>query len=158
MNRQRTPLKLVALLSVLAGCATPAPKVDDTDAPAQDSDTVVDDTGAETSPEATFAELQETFFIPSCGGAGCHDSVSNAGGLDLESEGAFDRLMNDPCENEIAVAEGLSRVAPGAPEESFLYMKLTDPRGMGDIMPPWGAVDDASQAIIAAWIERGAEP
>ena len=158
MNRHMTPLKAVALLAAMAGCATPAPKGDDTEAPAYDTEPAPDDTGTAAGPDATFADLQESFFIPSCGGAGCHDSLSNAGGLDIESEGAFDRLMNDPCENEIAVAEGLSRIAPGAPEESFLYMKLTDPRGMGDIMPPWGAVDEASQQAIAAWIERGAEP
>ena len=141
--------------AALVGCAgeEPTPVTDDTDV------TLTDDTGVTTIPEdVTFADLQEEIFLPSCGGAGCHDAATNAGGLDLESEGAFDRLMNDPCENEIAVAEGLVRVAPGDPSESFLFLKLTDPRGMGDIMPPWGALDDDVLLVVEDWIQRGAEP
>ncbi|RME21581.1 MAG: hypothetical protein D6798_17765 [Deltaproteobacteria bacterium] len=116
-----------------------------------------DDTGADAAP-VTFAELQETVLVGSCGGAGCHGPATVAGGLLLEGDDAYDSLMNDPCENELAVAEGLLRVAPGDLDKSFLYVKVTDARGMGDPMPPWDSLDDAGIAMIRQWILDGARP
>ncbi len=117
----------------------------------------LDDTGVVEAAAPTFAELQAQVLEPSCGGAGCHNESTYAGSLLLEGEGAWDSLLNDPCSNEIAVAEGLLRVDPEDLSNSFLYLKVTDPMGMGDPMPPWGSLDDDELELIAAWIEAGAK-
>jgi len=151
---------LAALLALaLAACDAEAP-VDD-DAPSGDTEAA--DSGGEDSGPAitapTFAELQADVFIPSCGGAGCHDaSAEAAAGLDLESDGAWEQLMNGACVNEIAIAEGLRMVEPGDPSNSFLYVKVTDPMGMGDPMPPWAPLSDEDIEGIEAWILAGAAP
>ncbi len=116
-----------------------------------------DDSGADADP-VSFADVQEAVLVDSCGGAGCHGPATVAGGLVLEGEGAYDSLMNDPCQNELAVAEGLLRVAAGEPDNSFLYVKVTDARGMGDPMPPWDSLDDADIELIRQWIIDGARP
>ena len=119
-----------------------------------DKDPTADETAADESP--TFSQLQQEVLIPSCGGAGCHGASDPGGALDLESDGAYDALLFDPCDNEVAVAEGLVRVAPGDLEQSFFYAKITDPMGMGDLMPPWG-MSDEQITLIEAWILAGAE-
>ncbi len=115
--------------------------------------------GPEPSDEpVTFQRVQDEVLSGSCGGSGCHGAVTAAGGLDLDSEGAYEQLFNAPCDNELATIEGLVRVAAGKPESSFLYVKLTDPRGMGEVMPPFGALSEDEVELVRRWIEGGALP
>ena len=76
----------------------------------------------------------------------------------LEAVDALDQLLHAECEDELAVVEGLVRVAPGDPDRSFLYVKVTDPGGMGEPMPPFRALPDEQVELIRRWIEDGAEP
>ena len=75
----------------------------------------------------TFGQVQQEVLVGSCGGAGCHNAATQAGGIDLEAVDALDQLLHAECEDELAVVEGLVRVAPGDPDRSFLYVKVTDP-------------------------------
>lgn len=53
----------------------------------------------------------------------------------------------------------LSRVEPGAPQESYLYLKVTGehlPIGSGNRMPQIGVLGDAQIGQIEAWILAGA--
>lgn len=158
----RNMLRFTATLFVTLGLVAcePTKSVDtaaDTGADVTDGGTGGTD-GGTTSASVSFTEVQEAVFLGSCAGAGCHDAATNAGTLDLESDGAYERLMFDPCANELAIAEGLMRVDPGNLENSFLYLKMTDPQGMGDPMPPWGPVDDEALGLIEDWILGGAMP
>ncbi len=118
---------------------------------------------AEEEPEVVderlpFDALLEDVLEPSCGGAGCHGATTGAGGLFLEGERAYSSLMNSPCDNEQAVVEGYLRVEPGVLENSFLWVKVTDPLGMGLIMPPDLPLDDEGLDALEDWILDGAEP
>ncbi len=115
------------------------------------------DTGT-TARVYSFAELQRQILVPRCGGAGCHGAASAAGDLVLEGDDAYRAVTEDPCANEDAHAAGLPRVYPGAPEESFFYLKVTQPEGMGDVMPPWGAMTSSEVSEIFLWIQGGAAP
>jgi len=79
---------------------------------------------------------------------GCHSAASALGNLDLETDfvggtvgvvGAYDELI----------------VAPGDPEASTLYLKVTaDPDVPGTDMPPGsGGVPADDAAILRTWIE-----
>lgn len=129
------------LLLALAGCGDPMPEPHDTDV----------------SP-VTFTEVQTQVFAGGCGGAGCHDAVTRAGDLDLEADDAYDQLFRKACANDLATAEGLLRVVPGQVDDSFLYLKVTDPGEMGDPMPPFGTLSEDDVALIAQWIADGALP
>ena len=137
-------LRLFAITALAVAC---------TGVPDDDDPIDTDDPGP-----VTFARVQDEVLVPSCGGAGCHNPDSAKGDLNLEGPDAYGELLEAACADEQAFVEGLVRVAPGEPTESFLFLKVTDPRGMGDIMPPFG--DGLSQAeidLIEAWILDGAK-
>ena len=106
--------------------------------------------------QPTFDEIYEKVFVPSCSDSGCHSTTAGAGSLVLEGEGVYDSLINSPCDNPIAVAEGLKRINTEDPADSFLYMKITDPKGMGQVMPPDFALGQDETDAILQWIEDGA--
>jgi hypothetical protein len=121
------------------------PKVEDT-APA----------GPEPIPPE-FAALHERVLVPSCASGGCHSTADAIADLALEDiDEAYDALLNQPCTNQTAIIEGLLRVMPGAPEDSFLYLKVTDAQGMGTEMPPAEDLTAEEQEAIAEWISIGA--
>lgn len=130
---------MIPLLMLFLGCADPS-----------------DDSGTPAPAVPSFAEIQATVFVRECGGPGCHGASTAAGGLDLESTDAYAALVQGPCDNADAEAAGLLRVAPGDPQRSFLYVKITDPAGMGDAMPPWGPLSADAVRAIGDWIAAGA--
>lgn len=109
-------------------------------------------------PPPTLGELQEQVLEPRCATTACHDAISGAGGLYLEGERAYDSMVDQPCMNVDAQLADLVRVKPGSPEESFLWIKVTDAQGMGDPMPPDELLPDDELDLIEAWILGGAEP
>ncbi len=115
------------------------------------------DTGDTAAAQAdSFAAIQEELFVPFCGSVGCHGAASAAGGLVLEGADAYENLVMAPCTNDDAGAMGLYRVTPGDPSASFLFLKITDPMGLGDPMPPWNLLPQGDQARIERWILDGA--
>ena len=85
--------------------------------------------------EPTFESISSNVFETSCVDSGCHSASSAAGNLVLEGEGVYDALLNDPCDNPLAIVEGLHRVTPGDETTSFSSFSresliLYDPRNL----------------------------
>jgi len=110
------------------------------------------------APASVFDQVQYDVFLTSCAGAGCHDSTTRAGDLDLTEDTAYEALREKPCFNEEAAAAGLLRVTPGDPDASLLYLKLVEPVRYGEVMPPWGPPDEDTVALVRRWIAEGADP
>ncbi len=123
---------------------------------------------AESRLFATTADV-EAIFKNNCtnchrpGGSTGRDKPS--GELDLESAGAFSRLINVAAEEETAAEEGMKRVVPGKPEESLLYLKIsatTKEFKYGKAMPsgkredPFTPLSAADIKTIRDWIAAGA--
>ncbi len=106
--------------------------------------------------EPTFDSISAKVFEVSCIDSGCHSASSAVGNLVLEGPEVYDSLLNEPCDNPLAIVEGLRRVTPGDETASLLYLKITDPVGMGQPMPPSVSLDDATIDVIAEWIRNSA--
>jgi hypothetical protein len=98
----------------------------------------------------------ESIFARACGGSGCHiDEDDPPVGLDLSAGRARASLVGVASDE----VPDLMRVAPGAPEDSYLLCKLDTEcaRRVGDRMPVGGMLTAEEIAAIAAWIAAGAE-
>lgn len=102
----------------------------------------------------TLQSIQENVFSTSCALAGCHAGSSPQQGLNLSAGRAHENLV-DVRSNE---RPDLLRVAPGAPDSSYLIHKVEGRSSIvGEQMPLGG--EPLSQEEISAlrtWIERGA--
>jgi hypothetical protein len=112
---------------------------------------------------ATFSAIYtEIFVAKGCTGSPlCH--AGPGGGLTLsQRQAAYAALYDTPAMGVTLMAphcrdSGLKRVAPGAPEQSLLMMKLEGTQPCGSAMPPNPPLLDASDvARIRAWIGNGA--
>ncbi len=105
-----------------------------------------------------FATIQRTIFDRQCLDAGCHNSQSQAGGMNLSAGASYNSLVNVPAENAAAHGLGMTRVAPNDPDLSFLLIKITNPGpGQGSRMPQ--SKDPLSENDIESirqWILAGA--
>jgi len=106
---------------------------------------------------ATLSQIQQTVFSPRC--AGCHNGSQPPGGalpgsLDLRAGSSFASL--------VAVASleqpALARVAPGAPDLSYLIRKLEGAPGISGSRMPLGGpfLDQAAIDEVKSWIAAGA--
>ena len=109
---------------------------------------------------ATLALIQETIFSPRCAITVCHDSTFKSGDLVLEPGTSYAQLVGVEPDVESARDEGLLRVDPGMPDNSFLMIKLEGPPpSQGGRMPLIGEPLSAEEiALIRAWIAAGAPP
>jgi hypothetical protein len=115
------------------------------------------------SIDSTLPLIQTTIFDTTCLDIGCHNATSLAGGQSLAPGESYAQLVGVTPQNVAAVQDGLLRVTPGNPDESFLVTKITlpvvfDPR-YGSRMPsgkPALSADQIEQ--VRAWILRGALP
>ena len=110
------------------------------------------------SDVSVFDQLQATIFDQNCLSAGCHNAQARAGGLDLSPGASYDNLVNVVPDNPVARSDGLLRVQPLNPGNSFIIVKLTAPGdGEGSRMPmgmnPLPASDIES---LRSWILSGA--
>lgn len=96
----------------------------------------------------SFAGDLQPIFDADC--VGCHGADGN-GDLDLRPGLAWENLVG-------AASSGYSqtRVVPGKPEESLLYLKLSGSAGVGARMPAGGALDSAEIESFRVWISDGA--
>lgn len=87
----------------------------------------------------------------------CHLTGDEPGSMALHPKGAYKALVGVKSEES-----ALLRVAPGNPEGSYLFLKITgrhlEAGGMGETMP-LGAnpLTDADIAAIRQWIAAGAK-
>ncbi|WP_441288667.1 nucleotide-binding protein [Sorangium sp. KYC3313] len=98
-------------------------------------------------PQAACADVPAV-FAERCGGASCHGPGEPAAGLDLVTLGVGDRVAGRPATNCAGVLAD-----PDRPEESALYVRLTDAPSCGARMPLGGAPYSSEEiACVAAWI------
>jgi hypothetical protein len=123
-----------------------------TDGPDDDTGDEGDETG-DTSGALSFASDVWPIIDASCS---CHKSDTPSGGLDMRAVAAYDSLVETPSVHDPNVV----RVAPGEPEESFMFWKITgtQPAGQGTSMPPGGSLSTDDIDTIEQWIAEGAEP
>ena len=109
--------------------------------------------GSTGEPGPSFASVVQPILTASCN---CHLEAAPAG---LSFTDAYANLVSVASTE----AAGLDRVAPGSPDDSYLWHKVNGTHasvgGSGDPMPaPGGGLDAGSLATIEAWISGGAEP
>ena len=110
-------------------------------------------------PQPKLSAIEEQVFTPSCTFSSCHSAGGHAGSLVLVRGRAFAQLVGAPASQDSAAAEGLLRVVPGQPDQSFLVTKLRRglPARYGLHMPNGqGQIDDGELAAIVEWIRHGA--
>lgn len=125
-----------------------------------------------TTAVVRFSEIVDTIFRPSCATSFCHDAQGAAfsGNLDLRAAEAYAHLVGVISAREAAAADGLLRVKPGDPDNSFLIRKVCPadigaplcsgtalPSAYGGRMPLVGSSLSAAKIeALRAWILRGA--
>lgn len=126
---------------------TKTPMVFDPKPPTDVEEPGGDEPGGEDAP-VTFAFVQENVLSASCAVSGCHNGTTFP---NLSAGQAYANLVNGPASDGV-------QVAPGDPDASYMYRKITGADGIfGDRMPK-GRAPLADERILAVrqWIERGA--
>ncbi len=162
---------LAFLLVYAAGCKQKAqqpppgqpPAAAPGTSPAESTGTMPDTTGGaakgygDPPPAAkgdvSFAKSVQPLFAKKCANASCHGAAKSAG-MQLTSGMAYANIVN------VASSEDpkLMRVKPGAPDESWLVMKLEGKQTFGARMPlSGGYLSDAQIQMIRQWIQAGAQ-
>lgn len=111
------------------------------------------DTGTEITLEepATFTQIEEELIKVSCAFSSCHGM--GAGGLALNGEDDYERLINQPS---TALPEEIL-IVPNDVESSYFFHKLvTGNEIAGDIMAPGQGISDYQEALLRSWISDGA--
>ena len=114
--------------------------------------------GPPAGSSGSFGLIQQNIFSNGCLESACHNSTSRAGDLILEPGLAYENLIGVLADNDNAASDGLSRVVPGDPDNSFLIMKLEGTQGDRGQRMPLGktALSDADIGEIRNWILDGA--
>lgn len=104
-----------------------------------------------------FQAVYDEVLVPSCADLFCHndgDGYFDALTIDI----AYATLVNAKTDSIDCGALGLLRVKPYEPQQSLLYLKLTDPP-CGLKMPRTydGYIDPRQVEQVRQWIELGAE-
>lgn len=139
-------LMVLAILAVLAaGCSDQgtAPQID-----GGGGDGGGGGGGGGGAATVSYAADIQSIWDAAC--SGCHGRGGN-GGLDLRVDVSYGNLVDTPAQGYAG-----TRVVPGSPAASVLYLKLTGAGGVGGVMPPAGSLDQASLDLINTWITEGA--
>jgi hypothetical protein len=109
---------------------------------------------------SAFDVIQQQIFNQHCLSAGCHNSINQAGNLNLTAGASYNDLVGVTPDNPLAAANGLLRVTPFEPDNSFLIVKLEGPPpGEGSRMPQgMNPLPQSDIDMIRAWIADGAPP
>ena len=140
---------LFAVFVACSGCAGDGPSVGATALPTPTPSP---------APSNSYDQIQREVFDVHCLSAGCHGAASQAAGLVLDAGVSYDNLVDVAPTSPAAGAQGLLRVIPGDPEQSYLFVKLVNPGpALGSRMPlgqPPLAVDQID--LVRSWILAGA--
>lgn len=112
--------------------------------------------GLACSIEANFASIHENLLQgPRCATDGCHGTGMSGGlGLAARPDVVFDQLLGENTVNP--AAQQTHRVVAGIPQDSFLFVKVSEEQPPGGRMPPGSALAPCEIEAIRAWIEGGA--
>lgn len=116
----------------------------------------------EPQPMPTFSYIYSKIIVTKCNGPLCHSTIAG-GNLVMDTAAhAYDHLIDQPAagagcgpQDGGALGTDLVRVAPGKPDESLMYAKITN-APCGDPMPVTGMLTDDEIGLIKTWIENGA--
>ena len=113
---------------------------------------------ASTLQDCRFAPQIQPILDRNCAVAGCHVLPTPPEGMVLSSGFSYSNLVGVVSSE----APPMLRVAPGDPENSYLYRKITGRPATGtNLMPPPGATSlltSEEKDRIKCWIDRGANP
>ncbi|HSY46033.1 MAG TPA: Ig-like domain-containing protein [Steroidobacteraceae bacterium] len=103
---------------------------------------------------ADFQSIQDNVFTPIC--VRCHSGPAAPEGLQLDAAHSYALLVGVPS----AEVRTLLRVDPGAPDSSYLVLKLEGAAGIVGAQMPFGGppLPQASIDVIRQWISDGAQP
>lgn len=108
---------------------------------------------------SSFELLERELFAPNCALSGCHVGANPAGGLVLTGSSVYEQLIDIAPANAAAQSDGLRRIKPGQPDNSFLLLKLkaiTKPE-YGARMPLGShALTENQVEFVRTWITQGA--
>lgn len=108
--------------------------------------------GSPIDQTATFTRVQSEVFTPSCATLGCHDPIGQQSQLVLSAGRSYASIVGVP-----SVQMQVQRVAPGDPDNSYVYRKLTGAGIIGERMPPQMPPLSAEKLqLVRDWIRRGA--
>ena len=106
-----------------------------------------DETEKQKDKELTFAKILNDVFV-SC--SACHLDGASSGGLDLSK---YENIVNKKSTEK----PGLMHIKPGDPDNSYLYMKVTEAEGIsGGLMPLGGQLTTNQLDLLRDWILAGA--
>ena len=116
-----------------------------------------DDSGPPLTYAPTYSAVWGEILSPTCALVFCHAGDSDF--LQLPNkEGAYASLLA-PASGPQCGPTGLKRIEPGHPEQSLLYLKITQPP-CGAKMPAYyvdASLDPRQIEQIRAWIAAGAQ-
>jgi Bacterial Ig-like domain len=140
----RAPAAVLVL--VLAGCAGNGEGLDANGNPLG--------AGNEPPPPLTadFQSIQDNVFTPIC--ARCHSGPGAPEGLQLDAAHSYALLVGVPSTEDPKVL----RVQPGAPDQSYLVLKLQGSPGILGAQMPFGGpyLPQTTIDVIRQWISDGA--
>ena len=111
-----------------------------------------EDTGFTLDEPATFEQIENEIVKVSCAFGSCH--AVGAGGIVLNGEDDYDRLVNQPS---YAMPDQIL-VVPGDVENSYFFHKLVTGNNIdGDIMAPNQGISNYQEALLRSWISEGAQ-
>src|SRR5207302_925839 len=101
---------------------------------------------------ADFQSIQDNVFTPIC--VRCHSGAAAPQGLELDAAHSYALLVGVPSDEQ----SGLLRVRPGAPDSSYLVLKLEGAAGIVGVQMPFGApaLPQSTIDVIRQWISDGA--
>lgn len=105
-------------------------------------------------PVASFTEIQDTIFTPTCATSGCHSGANPPDGLNLSVGVAYSNLVN------VASVQmpSLFRIEPGDPDNSYLVRKVQGTGIVASQMPLGDEPLTQDQIdLIRQWVSEGAE-
>ena len=105
------------------------------------------------APAATFAEIQNTIFTPTCATAGCHSGSNPPDGLNLTAGIAYGDIVNVASVQMPA----LLLIEPGDPDDSYLVRKIQGTGIVANRMPLGGApLSQEAINLVRQWVAEGA--
>lgn len=119
--------------------------------------------GSAAPGEPTFTNVYNALFsVAGIGGCyGCHGGLVNPalnGNLAMLSDQATTyKALVSAMSSEASVCKDMTRVTPGDPMKSLLYLKLSGKQPCGMPMPPGTPVSPEVVGLIEKWIMAGAK-